>query len=57
MGTGGTSGPGTQRSRAAASTTARLSHPVSSRLAAGLHRALLLHVLLQFPIRKRPSPQ
>jgi hypothetical protein len=36
----GTSGPGAQRSRASASITSRLSHPVSSRLAAGLHRAL-----------------
>ena len=35
-----TSGPSTQRSRAATSTTSRLSHPVSSRLAAGLHQTL-----------------
>jgi hypothetical protein len=45
---------------AAASTTSRLSHPVSPRLprrAARPRRALLLlHVLLQRPARKRPSP-
>ena len=56
----GTSGPGTQRSRVAASTTSRLSHPVSlclPRLAVRRHTALsLLHVLLQRPARKRPSP-
>ena len=56
----GTSGPGTQRSRSAASTTSRLSHPVSPhlpRLAARPHGAwLLLHFLLQRPARKRPSP-
>jgi hypothetical protein len=41
--TRGTSGPGAQRSRAAASTTSRLSRPVSSRLAAELCRALLYY--------------
>jgi len=55
-----TSGPGTQRSRAAASITSTLSHPVSPRLprsAAGRRGALFLpHVLLQRPARKRPSP-
>jgi hypothetical protein len=65
-GTRGTSRRGAQRSRAAASTTSRLSHPVSSRLAAGPHRSpAVLHVLLQcrhvkvttVPARKRPSPR
>jgi hypothetical protein len=57
---GDTSGPGTQRSQAAASTTSRLSHPMSPRLprlaARPREALLLLHVLLQFPTRKRPSP-
>ena len=56
----GTSGPSTQRSLAAASTTSRLSRPVPPRLprrAARPRRAqLLLRVLLQFLRRKRPSP-
>ena len=51
VGACGTSGRGTQRSRAAASTTSTLSHPVSPRLprlAAGPHGTLLLlHGLLQ----------
>jgi hypothetical protein len=57
---GGISGPGAQWSRAAASTTSRLSRPVSpclSRLVAGPRGALLLlHALLHCPARKRPSP-
>jgi len=61
VGTGDISGPGTQRSRLTASTTSRLSHPVSRRLprrAARWRRALLLlHFLLQRPARKRPSPR
>ena len=60
MGVRDTSGRGTQRSRAAASTTSRLSHPVSPglrRRAAGPRGALLLlHVLLQCPARKWPPP-
>ena len=52
----GTSGLGAQGSRAAASTTSRLSHPVSPRLprrAVRPRRALLLlHLLLQCPTRK-----
>jgi hypothetical protein len=56
--TWGISGPGTQRWGAATSTTSGLSHPVSSRLAARPHGALLpLHLLLlQCLARKRPSP-
>ena len=53
----GISGPSTQRWGAATSTTSRLSHPVSSRLAARLHRApIVLHALLQDAKRKGPSP-
>jgi hypothetical protein len=56
----GISGPGTQRSRAAASTTSTLSHPVPPRLPRLATRPhgtlLLLHALLQLPPRKRPSP-
>jgi hypothetical protein len=51
------SGPGTQRSRAAASSTSRLSHPVPSRLTAGPRQGpAVLHDLLQCPVRERPSP-
>jgi len=53
-------GPGTQRSRAAASTTSTLSHPVPPRLPRLARQAVrspvALHILLQHPKRKRPSP-
>jgi hypothetical protein len=56
----GTSRPGTQRSRAATSTTSTLSHPVLPRLprlaARPREDLVLLHILLQRPTRKRPSP-
>src|SRR6516162_4360123 len=59
VGTCATSGPGTQRSRPTASTTSRLSHPVSRRLPRLAARPrgalLLLHLLLQCATRKRPS--
>ena len=54
------SGPGTQRSRVAASTMSRLSHPVPLRLPRRTAKPrgglLLLHTLLQRPARKRPLP-
>jgi hypothetical protein len=42
VGSGAISGPSIQRSRAGASTRSMLSHPVSARLAARPHGALLL---------------